>query len=229
MSSSVQLELDSDVAVIRIDDGKVNAISPALLAEMNEALDRAEKEARCVAILGRPGRFSAGFDLSIMASGDQDAVVGMVSGGGRLLVRLYGFPTPVVVGCTGHAVAMGSLMLLAADTRIGAAGAFKIGLNEVSIKMSLPVFATELARDRLSRRHLQQATVHARLYDPEGAIDAGYLDRVVAPDALEQAVLEEARALTQLHMASHAATKQTLRGETLERIRKSLDGFTFGG
>ena len=218
----VQTEMRDAVAVIRFDDGKANAVSPKSLAALNAALDQAEKDAGSVVIAGRPGRFSGGFDLSVMRGGDAAAMADMVRGGAELAVRLYEFPRPVVLACTGHAIAMGAVLLLSADSRIGVRGEFKIGLNEVTIGMTLPMFAIELANDRLSRRHLQRAVNLAELYDPQGAIDAGFLDRTVAPEALIETAIDEAAALAALDGRAHHGTKRNLRGAVIQRIRDSL-------
>jgi len=216
-------EIAGDVAVLRLDDGKANAISMDVLTALDAALDRAVKDAKSVALIGRPGRFSGGFDLNVMRSGDAAAMQSLVRRGAELAHRLYGFPQPVVIGCSGHAIAMGAVLLLSADVRIGSAGDFKIGLNEVAIRMTLPVFAVELARDRLSRRHLQAATGLARIYDPAGAIDAGFLDRVVAPEQVEREAIAEAQRLAELDPTAHHGTKRSLRGPTLALIRASLE------
>jgi enoyl-CoA hydratase len=221
VSGVVSYELEESVAVVRMDDGKANALAPDLVAAVDEALDRAEKEARCVVIAGRPGRFSAGFDLSVMGEGG-DAVRRMVTAGAELAFRLYGFPTPVVMACTGHALAMGAVLLLAGDTRLGAEGEFKIGLNEVAIGMTLPVFAVELARDRLSRGHLTRAVLEAEIYSPVTAVEAGFLDRVVAPDALFDEARAEARRLAELDLRAHHSTKLNLRGRAIQHMRDSV-------
>ena len=104
----------------------------------------------------------------------------LVTDGGELFARMYGSQMPVVVACTGHAIAAGALLLLGADVRVGARGEFRIGLIETQLGMVLPRWAVELAQERLSKRHVQDATVGARIYDPEGAVDAGFLDSVVA-------------------------------------------------
>lgn len=224
MSDAVRYELRDGLAVVRLDDGKANAVSFALLGALEAALDRAEKEARALAILGRPDRFSGGFDLGVMRGGDQAAVVRLVAGGGRLALRLFEGPLPVVLGCTGHALAMGAVLLLAGDLRIGARGAYKIGLNEVAIGLTLPTFATELASARLSPRHLQRATALAEVYDPDGAVEAGFLDQTVAPAALEAAVVEAgARLAAALHPGAHRATKRRIRAATLERLRAGFE------
>ena len=222
-TESVHYTLEDAVAVIRLDDGKANALSHELLDATGAALDRAAKEeARGLALVGRPGRFSAGFDLSVMRQGP-DEVLKLVFKGADLAVRLFDWPTPVVLGVTGHALAMGAVLLLAADERVGADGAFKIGLNEVAIGMTLPEFALELSRERLSKRHLQRATSGAEIYTPRAAIDAGFLDRVVEPEAVAGEAVRCARALAEtLDGAAHRNTKRALRAAVLERLRQGL-------
>jgi enoyl-CoA hydratase len=223
MSDTVQYERDGDVAVITIDDGKANALSHAAIDAVTDALARAESDAKAVVLAGRPGRFSAGFDLSVMKSGP-DAVRGLVRAGAELTLRIYTFPQPVVIACTGHALAAGAILLMAADVRIGSAGDFKIGLNEVAIGMPVPVFATELARDRLSRRHLNSAVSLATIYDPDGARDAGYLDAVVAADnVLISASARAAELAAGVSPEAFVATRRNLRGHIAAHVRDTLD------
>jgi len=217
---------DGGVAVIRLDDGKANALSHSVLDALADALDRIEKDdaARALVLLGREGRFSGGFDLSVMSQG-VDKAIELADKGGRTGLRLFGFPKPVVLGVTGHAIAMGAVLLCAADERIGAEGAFKIGLNEVSIGMALPEFAVELARERLSRRHFQRATIGAQIYTPAEAVDAGYLDALVPLDRVEQAAIERAGALgASLDPKAFHATKRAVRGALIERLERGLGG-----
>ena len=218
----LRFDLKDRVAVLHFDDGKANAVSPAALEALNAGLDRAEKEAGAAVLLGRPGRFSAGFDLSVMRAGPE-AARSLVGGGAELLARMAGSPLPIVAACTGHALAMGALLLLASDLRLGTRGDFKIGLNEVAIGMTLPRFGCELAEERLSRRHRLRSVVMAELYAPETAVDAGYLDRVVDADDLQDAALSEAARLAELPAAAYAGTKQRMRRAMVDRIREGLE------
>jgi enoyl-CoA hydratase len=220
----VQYARKDKVAVLRLDDGKANALAPPVLDALHEGLDRAvADEAGAIVLLGRPGRFSAGFDLSVMRQGPE-AVAGMVGRGAELAYRVFDCPLPFVIGATGHALAMGAVLLLSADERIGAEGDFKIGLNEVAIKMTLPEFGIALAEERLSRRHLQRAVSQAEVYAPLGAVDAGYLDRVVPPGEVEPAAIARAQALADtLDPKAHRETKRALRRATLERLRAALE------
>jgi enoyl-CoA hydratase len=214
---------DDGVTHIAIDDGKANALSPQALGLIEAGLDTAEDGGRAVLISGRPGRFSAGFDLSVMQEGPESARK-LVTRGAELALRIYELPQPVVVACTGHALAMGAILLLAADLRIGAEGEFKIGLNEVAIGMPVPIFATELARDRLSPRHFLRAVNHAGVYSPTEAVEVGYLDAVAAPDDVIAVARTHAADLGErLNPIAFAATRTNVHAATAEHIRETLD------
>ena len=163
----LQYSVADRVAAITMDDGKVNALSPAMLAALNDALDRAEdNEVAAVVLAGRPGRFSAGFDLGVLRGGGAEAE-GMLKSGFELAERLLAFPLPVVLACTGHAITMGSFLVLSADYRIGAAGDFKIQANEVAIGLTMPyamlaVRAVPTGAGGLQPRGRVVGGVHAR-------------------------------------------------------------------
>ena len=221
MSELTSYEDRDGVALVTMDDGKANALSHGMLEALMAAFDRADKEAKALVLHGREGRFCAGFDLRSMMAGVEQAKA-LVTEGADVLLRLYGLGLPVVVACSGHAMAGGALLLLAADTRIGAKGDFKIGLNETSISMPLPQLARELARDRLDPRRLTQATIQGQIFSPEEAVEVGYLDRVIGADALLDEALAEARRLGELPRHAYATTKTGLREATMRLVRDTL-------
>ena len=221
----VNYELDGHVATITMDDGKANAITLEVLAELHGALDRAaaDPEAHAVLIAGRPGRFSAGFDLSVMTA-SQESMMELVTAGGRFAGRLLLEPLPVVAACTGHALAMGALVLLACDHRLGASGDWKIGLNEVAIGMPLPRWAVELGGYRIAPAEREWRMVLGQVGSPDEAVAAGFLDRVVPAERL----LDEARAvaaqLAGLRSGAVAGTKVRLRGALVDRMLEDMEG-----
>jgi len=221
MTDAVTVNISQGVATLTIDDGKANALSHEIISALETGLDQAVREAAAVLIVGRPGRLCAGFDLSVMQSGDA-ALRDLVAAGAGLLLRLFSFPRPVVVACTGHAVAAGALILLASDLRLGVRGDFRIGLNEVSIGMPLPLFATELARHRLAPNHIVRATLLAELYDPAGAVAAGFLDLLTDPETLLEQAMSEAKRLSRLPEQAFCRTRNRLRTATVDEIRRTL-------
>jgi len=221
MSNAVSYELSGSVATITMDDGKVNSLSPGMLAELRAALDRADSDKAVVLLAGREGRFSAGFELSVFKQGGE-AVRDMLLAGARVAERILSFPTPVVVACSGHALAMAAFVMLSADLRIGVEGPYKIGLNEVAIGLTVPHFGIEMARQRLAPAHFNLALTTANIYSPAEAVAAGFLDRVVPAADFKVATREAALALTRLDMQAHASTKLRAREGALEALRAAI-------
>lgn len=220
---SPSYRLDDGVAVITLDDGKANAITPDILERLSALLDRAlADDARAVVLAGRDGRFSAGFDLPTMTSGTE-AMQALVKQGAEFYMKLYGYPLPTIAACTGHALAGGAILLLSADHRVGADVPAKIGMNEVAIGMGLPIFAVELARDRLNPTQFGAATMAARIYDPAGATAAGYLDRVVPAESVVAEAIADARQLAQLKTGAYSLTKRQTRQRSIDYILATLD------
>jgi enoyl-CoA hydratase len=222
MTDILSYRLEGSVAVLMLDDGKANVFNDASIGAIHEAMDRAEHEAGSVVLAGRPGRFSGGFDLSVMGS-DVDAMQALVRSGAELLLRIWEFPRPFLIACTGHAVAAGAMFLLAADYRIGVEGEWTIGLNEVGIGMPLPLFTVELARARLDPRAFTRATLHAELYDGAGAVAAGYLDEAVSPDRLLERVMEKATGMATFPASGYLPSKRRARHALADYVRATLD------
>jgi enoyl-CoA hydratase len=222
MSEMVSYELEERIATISMDDGKVNVFSVAMLESLHAAFDQAESDGAVVRLIGRPGYFSAGFDLKVLAGGRRD-IAEILTLGATLAERILGFPTPVVVACTGHTYPAGAFLLLSADLRIGAAGPYRIGLNEVKIGMTIPWFGIEIARQRLHPAYFDRTVVNATMYSPHEAVTAGFLDRVVDPAALPAASLDGARELAELDPVAHKATKARARAGALEAVRQAIE------
>jgi len=218
----VRYTLEGTTAIATLDDGKANALSHAMIDALLETLARAQREASALVLAGRPERFCAGFDLKVMMAGPE-AARQLVRRGAELLMALYGAPIPLVIACTGHAIAGGALVVLTGDVRIGAAGAFRIGLNELSIGLPVPMLAMELARDRLAPTALSRATLGAQIYAPDAAVAAGYLDAVAPANELVARAAEEAARLGAFPRVAYRATKERLRGATIARITAELE------
>lgn len=222
MAEPISYSITNSIARIAIDDGKRNAMSPALLAQLHHAFQRAEQEARAVLITGRPGVFSAGFDLQVFAKRDPEEIHQMVRLGAELALQIFSAPMPVVVACTGHAYPMGAFLMLASDFCIGTEGPYQIGLNEVAIGLAIPRFAIELSRATLSPQYFNRI-VTAEMLLPEEAVTAGYLDWLVAPGTLESSAQAKSSELAALNADAFRLTKSRIRSEAAARIRQAID------
>jgi enoyl-CoA hydratase len=216
----VKTTREDDVLLAVIDDGKANALSFEVLEALRLAVSTATAEGKSLVISGREGYFCAGFDLSVIRGTDPAKISALNSEGRDLFRDIVEAPIPVVAACTGHALAAGALLLLAADYRIGGLGNFKIGLNEVSIGLALPDFAMSMARHRIDPAHLTSAALLSEIYTPDRACHSGYLD-VVDDDPLAHALVIASR-FGSLPKEPFAITKRRLR----DQLRSDLDELT---
>ncbi|HWA62149.1 MAG TPA: crotonase/enoyl-CoA hydratase family protein [Caulobacteraceae bacterium] len=223
MTDTVTYARDGRLARVTIDDGKANVMSTQTLTALAKAFDRAEADGAIVVLAGRPGMFSAGFDLKVFAGGDAEVIFAMMQAGAALAHRVLSFPLPVVAACTGHAFPMGAFLLLGADVRIGAEGPYRIGLNEVAINIAVPSFGIELARQRLHPAWFQRTVLTGEMFSPADAVQAGFLDRVVPAADLPAAVKSATDDLQKIDLASHAITKRRARGPAIAAVRAAID------
>ena len=212
----------NNIATLTFDDGKANAVGPRFLDDVNAGLDRAQAEQVGAVILrGREGIFSGGFDLEEFKKGVELGMT-MVERGFDLLVRLCSFPLPLIAACTGHCVAMGAFIVMACDSRIGSQGNFKISLPETAIGMELTPLLLALTTARISRQHMTRVALQSEVYNPEQAVEAGFIDEAVAAGLLDARTMEVALKLASLPQAQYAANKLSIRANTLRTMNDNL-------
>lgn len=219
--SGLSLSVSGGIAEIGLDDGKANALSQTMIEALLDALDQAAKADAAVLLHGRPGMFSAGYDRKLIDAGGpaRDA---MREAGDRLTVAMLDFPAPIVIASTGHAMAKAAFLLLLADYRLGAAGPFKLSLNEVAIGMSMPEVAMHLARERLPTAWLSRCALQAELLDPAQAVDAGFLDELCPPEQLLDKARVRAKQLAGLDRRAYRETRRLLNAPLRERVQQTL-------
>ena len=224
MMNRLTYRCEAGIAHITMHDGKVNAMSPEMLSDLDAALDQAHSDkAVVVPRSAREGIFSAGFDLKIFAANDPARSLEMVRAGAELVLRLIAFPSPTIGVMEGHAFPMGTFLLLACDVRIGALGKYRMGLNEVVIGISPPRFAIELARSRVHPAWLSRTVTLGEMFEPEDAVTAGFLDRAVPPNEVDGALSEVLSALKGVNVEMHTTAKHDLRRQAMAAMREAID------
>ena len=222
MNEFVTYQSEETYAIITINNGKANAISHEVIAGLNASLDKASEENKVVILTGKTGFFSAGFDLKVMAKSPESAKE-LVTKGSKLSLRMLSFPQPIIVACSGHAIAKGAFLLLSADYRIGVEGAFKIGLNEVMIGMTMHNAGIAIAKARLSEVYLNRSVNNAEIYSSKQAIAAGFLDIIVPEDHLMSTAVNVAEMSAKLNKKAHAETKLKVRKQHLEALENAIE------
>jgi enoyl-CoA hydratase len=222
MNEFVTYQSEETYAIITINNGKANAISHEVIAGLNASLDKAAEENKVVILTGKTGFFSAGFDLKVMAKSPESAKE-LVTKGSKLSLRMLSFPQPIIVACSGHAIAKGAFLLLSADYRIGVEGAFKIGLNEVMIGMTMHNAGIAIAKARLSEVYVNRSVNNAEMYSSKQAIAAGFLDIIVPENHLMSTAVNVAEMSAKLNKKAHAETKLKVRKQHLEALENAIE------
>ena len=207
--SSVQFKQQGNISVLSINDEKVNALSYDLLCDLRHNLDRCSKDRGALCIMGRPGFFSAGFDVNVFQSGEETAIKEMIHVGFQLLIDLLSFPRPIVMACTGHAVGMGVFLLCCADYRMGVNGAFKLHANEVVNGMHIPPLLMKIAQNRLLPNHVFPFLLNAEPYAIQKGISLGLIDDLVSEKDLSEKCFKRAQLLSLCQDPGYRQSKQS--------------------
>ena len=218
----INTEINGAVAHVVFDDGGLNILNSNSVTKLLQTFQFLESnpDVRTMVLEGNGKSFSAGLDLTVMREGGEP-MQQLLDEMGQLLRGLYSSRLRVVSICAGHAAAAGAMLLLVSDYRVGVSRSGQIGFPEVANGLGLPRFAVDLAIDRLNRTELFAATALARMYDPDAAKVAGYLDVAMSNyrDAKHHA-LEQAEQLARLDDDAYLETLRHLRRHTLGLVNE---------
>lgn len=217
---TIKFKVSGDLATLTLDDGDKNLVTPLMIKEINKALDQVEEGQWTLLILGREGIFSAGFDLKVLKDGNLDTLK-MLFGAFELITRLYGLSRPVVIGSTGHAIAMGAFILLCGDYRIGAEGKFKYLVNEVANSLNMPYTAIEICKERLHPTFWSRVLLLSETFNTKQALAAGFLDETAKDSDLESRAIEKAIELSKLPSQAFSESKRRKRLPAIRSLKKA--------
>jgi enoyl-CoA hydratase len=218
---SVTTAVDDGILVITLDDGAKNVLDVPVFEALTAAFDEAGDDVRAIVLTGREDILSAGLNLKILQSG-VDAAAALVEGLGRLVMRIWTEPRPVVVAARGHAIAGGTMMCMAADHAVIGDGAFKLGLTETQVGLPLPLFGVALARHNLRSDVLEDLVIQGRTVSPAVAVEVGYATELAPIDEVLDRAMAVARTLAQLPVHAYGETKRRFRQATADEVLASI-------
>lgn len=206
------------IAVLRIEHGKANTLDMESCNAVVEAFEHAG-DARAVVLTGAGRIFSAGVDLFRVLEGGKPYIEAFVPAMCRAFERVFVHPAPVVAAANGHAIAGGCLLVAAADQRLMAQGAARIGIPELQVGVPFPPIALEIMRFATPPQHFRTIVYRAETYEPAAALALGLIDEIVDPDALLDRALATAERLASVPADTFAITKREIRRPAMDRIR----------
>ena len=220
--AGVQREDRVDVAVLRLEHGKVQALDLELLEALADALERLAREAPQSAVLtGTGSSFSAGVDLYRVVEGGAEYVRPFLFALERALRALYTFPRPIVAAVNGHAIAGGLVLACACDRRLLARGNARLGVPEVAVGVAFPALALEIVRGVLPVHAMGDLLLRGHRVDGARALELGLVDELVDAERLLDRALAAARELGALDRRAFELTKAGWRAPMLAYLDRS--------
>jgi enoyl-CoA hydratase/carnithine racemase len=190
MPESVRKERRADrVAVVRIDRPPLNALSRAVLEELESAAGElaGDPDVKAVVVLGGAKAFAAGADISEFGGRTEARDVSK-----RIraaLDALSAIPRPVIAAINGVALGGGLEIALACDLRIAADNA-RVGQPEILLGIIPGGGATQRLPRLVGPARAKELIWSGRQVQADEALAMGLVDRVVPADELENAALE---------------------------------------
>ncbi len=218
--------IEDKIALITLDDGKMNVMNWEFLQELNDCLDRTLADRASVLIFtGRQGIFSAGLDLKLLPTlSTIEEQLTFQKTFASTMLRVYMLPVPTIAAYTGHSIAGGAILSYACDRFILGDGPYKIQINEVANKMILTSWISLICRSSIPHQFWKEAMLHARAYSPREAFEKGIVDDLVdGENKVMETAKELARDLFRLHGPAYAFTKKLMRQEEADKALNDLE------
>ncbi len=215
--SLVTVTVEGNLARVRMDDGRGNAMGSAMLASLREAFVTA-RDADAVLLTGRARVFCGGLDLLEVGPMGREQLFQFLALFHDAMREVYAFPRPVVVAAAGSAVAGGAILICCGDERIGARDEGVVGVNEVRLGIPFPASAMEMVASVLSRVEATRALLFGDLYGKDEALRGGWFHRLVEPGDLEREAGLRARDAATIPSSAFEPVKRELRAAALERM-----------
>ena len=218
----MRIERHGDVALLRMQSGKVNSMTIEFLDRLI-SLAAELQSARAAVITGEGTAFSAGLDLPTVVPLDRASMRAFMKKFDVAMLRLFELPIPLIAAINGHAIAGGCVLTLLADLRLAADRDLRIGLNETQLGVGLPAVILEALRAQVPASSLPLIALEGRLFTPREALEVGLLHEVVPEGELLSRALQRAAALAALPPDGIRHAKESLRRESSRRIRELAD------
>ena len=217
--ATIGFERDGECGIIRMDDGKANAMDAAFFAGLDRAMDEAEASGcRGLVFAGRPGFFSGGLNVKTLPTLDPGQLKELHRSFAHTMARAALLPVPTAAACAGHAVAGGFILALACDLRLVEDGPFRLQMNEVLIGIALPSWVLAIAQPVVPPQRHTEVLLHGKAYAPKEAVAAGFFDELATPGSdLVARAKERLAPLASLNPQAYALSKRRMRGPAIER------------
>jgi len=222
----VKINKNSGLTTLQLCRGKVNALNPDVVKELNADLVALEKdpETKAIVLTGEGKFFSFGFDIPEFLSYTREDFTDYLYRFTALYTYMFLYPKPVVAALNGHAIAGGCMMALACDYRVMVSGKAKISLNEIGFGASVFAGSTEMLRFCTGNKNAARVLYSGAMYTAEEAQTLGLIDEVATEENLNQIAVKAASSLADKPAVAFAGIKLLLRKQIAEEMKRREKG-----
>ena len=226
MYSTLLLDITGDLATLTLNrPDKRNAISAAMISELQSALDAIEKSHARVAILTGAGKaFCAGMDLEMLAAIAQQSAAENQEDSRRMAKmfrRIWSFPRPLIAAVNGAAVAGGCAIATLCDFTLAVPEA-KFGYTEVKIGF-LPAIVSVFLSRQVGEKRVRDLLLTGRIIEAAEAKEMGLVNEIVPAEKLFYRAKELADVLISASPESLARTKRLMTSAAAASVDADLE------
>ena len=222
----IELSTEDGVTTVRLAHGPVNALDLDLVTGISRTFAALDEDPATAAIVftGTGKAFSAGVDLWRILDDGPEYVEAFLVALGTAFETVFAVGKPVVAGLNGHAIAGGCVFAACCDHRVMADSHGRVGVPEQLVGVPFPVAALEPLRYTIGTQEQRRAVLFGGTYPPAEALARGYVDELVAPDAVVDRATQVARELaTSVPPDTYRVSKRQLHAGATERIARYRD------
>jgi len=221
---TVRSERDGPVAALILDrPEKLNAITPAMTAALNSALDAAEADegVRAIVVAGAGRAFSAGFDLEAGEWDSLDKIRREMQADFDLILRFWTSPKPTIAAIHGHCLGGALELALACDMTVASEDC---RLGEPEVKFGSGIVAMLLPWITGPKQAKELLLTGDQRVSARRAYDMGLVNRVVPTGEERTAAIALAREIARNDTAAVRLTKLAVnRSYEVMGLRRALD------
>ncbi len=217
--SLVTVESKEDLAIVRLQNGVTNAISPDLAEELSRVIAQVKKDKAGMVLAGGEKFFSMGFDLPKLLLLDRSGMTEFFYVFNQVVFDILTLPVPTVAAIKAHAIAGGTILLLACDYRVAASGKVLIGLNEIKLGVPVPYLADLILRRIAGDVFASEMIYRGEFVDSSDAHKKGVVNSIFPKPNVEKKALEIVASLAKLPTKAFQASK----ANRVEAIRSSYE------
>jgi Delta3-Delta2-enoyl-CoA isomerase len=214
------------VALIKLNHGVANALSPKFVHELGAVLRRVREDVTVngLVLTGSNEKFfSIGFDIPELFEMNKDDFRGFYRVFNQTCLDLFTLPKPTVAAITGHAIAGGCILALCCDYRFIAQGHKLMGLNEIKLGLPVPYLPDRLLNSLIGVRRAREMMDSGEFFPVEKAYEIGIADKVLPIGDVVKAAIGHVDTLGSLPKAGFEMIKQNRVELVVEAVKARQD------